>query len=275
MPTGRARGHARDSVPGHRGTPPQQETTVGTDGTSRGAGRRDRWSALLAGAGSLLLAACASTEGTGTLVQVNEFGATIQRVQADSDAANEKVGLVAGRFGALLHFDFEHDALAAFTEFHQAQEAALAALGKMREDVATMKGSAEPFFKHWQADLDRFSSTELKLRSQQRMTETRRRFDAIVASADSTQHAFEAFNAKMRDYSIFLAHDFNEESCAALRGDEARMKDETSALSQGFEKCSQSAREYVQTASLPTASSPAPAADDKTALRTARLRSGG
>ena len=248
---------------------------MGTDGSAKGEGRVLRRAGLLAGAPLLLLLGCASTEPSGTLVQVNEFGATIARVQADSDTAGEKVALVAGRFGALLHFDFEHDALATFTEFHSAQEASVSALAKLRDDVAAMKGAADPFFKKWQQDLERIASTELRLRSQQRMTETRRRFDAIVASTESVQHNFEAFNSKMRDYSIFLAHDFNEESCAALRGDEARMKDESTALAQGFEKCSQSAREYVQTASIPTASSAAPAVEDKTALRNARTRSGG
>jgi len=222
----------------------------------------------------VLLTACASSEPSGTLMEVADFGTTIQHVQADSDAANEKVGQVAGRFGALVHFDFEHDALAAFKEFHASQEASLAALAKLKGDVATMKSASVPFFKKWQADLDRFESTELRLRSQQRMTETRRRFDAIVTSAEATQHTFEAFNSKMRDYSIFLSHDFNEESCAALRGDETRMKDETAALEQGFEKCSQSAREYVQTSALPSASSSAPA-EDKTASRNTRPRAGG
>src|SRR5262249_5981365 len=176
------------------------ETTVGTSGIAAGGGRSLRGGWMLAGAPALLLTACMSSGTTGTLVQVNEFGTTIQRVQADSDAANEKVSQVAGRFGALLHFDFEHDALAAFTEFHQAQEAAVTALAKLKEDVTGMRKAADPFFKQWQTDLELFSSTELKLRSQQRMTETRRRFDSIVASAEATQHGFEAFNAKMRDY---------------------------------------------------------------------------
>ena len=180
---------------------------MGPDGNAKGAGRILRRAGLLAGAPLLLLLGCASTEPSGTLVQVNEFGATIARVQADSDAAGEKVALVAGRFGALLHFDFEHDALATFTEFHAAQEASVSALAKLRDDVAAMKGAADPFFKRWQQDLERIASTELRLRSQQRMTETRRRFDAIVASTESVQHNFEAFNSKMRDYSIFLAHD--------------------------------------------------------------------
>jgi hypothetical protein len=211
----------------------------------------------------VLVTACASSEPSGTLMEVADFGTTIQHVQADSDAANEKVGQVAGRFGALVHFDFEHDAHAAFKEFHASQEASLAALAKLKGDVATMKSASVPFFKKWQADLDRFESTELRLRSQQRMTETRRRFDAIVASAEATEHTFEGFNSKMRDYS-----------CAALRGDEARMKDETAALEQGFEKCSQSARDYVQTSALPSASSSTPA-EDKTASRNTRPRAGG
>jgi hypothetical protein len=225
---------------------------------------------------SLALSACATENRGDGLAQVNEFVATIGRVHTDSELASQKAHAAQEQFSAILAFNWKREAVTAYGEFSSAVDQSSAQLVALKAGVAAMQRSAEPVFKKWASDLDAFASLDMRLKSQQRLLETRKRYDAIVASLEPALVAYDGFDKRMRDYATFLSHDFNEASVAALRGDDHTVHEMVATLDARFDVCQQAAREYVQAAALPTGAAPAePAAAEKAPPKKAAARTDG
>jgi hypothetical protein len=225
---------------------------------------------------SFAASACVSaTRGDG-LSQVNEFVAMIGRVHTDSELASQKAHEVQDQFTAILTLNFSREAVTAYGEFSKLVDQSNKQLVQLKAGVDGMKRAAEPVFKKWASDLDAFASLDMRLKSQQRLMETRKRYDAIVAALEPAIVAYDGFDKRMRDYATFLSHDFNEASVAALRGDDRTVHEMVATLDARFEVCQQAAREYVQASALPSGNAPAePAAAEKTPPKKSAARSDG
>jgi hypothetical protein len=240
--------------------------------------KTSKWCAALLTA--FVVPACATGSRGDGLSQVNEFVAMIGKVHTDSEVASQKAHAVQDQFAAIVAFNFKCEAVAAYAEFSTSVDQSSAQLATLKAGVTAMEDAAEPVFKKWASDLDAFASLDMRLKSQQRLLETRKRYDAIVASLEPALLAYDGFDKRMRDYATFLAHDFNEASVAALRGDDKTVHEMVAALDTRFQVCQQAAREYVQAAALPsgTPNGPAqtePAAAEKAPPKKASTRSDG
>jgi hypothetical protein len=233
-----------------------------------------KWCAVLFA--TLAMSACATGSRGDGLAEVNEFVAMIGKVHTDSELASQKAHAAQEEFSAILAFNWKHDAVAAYAEFSTAVDQSSAQLAALKAGIESMQRSADPVFKKWASDLDAFASLDMRLKSQQRLMETRKRYDAIVASLEPALVAYDGFDKRMRDYATFLAHDFNEASVAALRGDDHTVHEMVATLDARFGVCQQAAREYVQAAALPSGAAPAePAAAEKAPPKKASARSDG
>ena len=218
------------------------------------------WIAALAA--SLALPACESSGRGDGLVQVNDFMTMVERVHTDAELAAQKVHEASEQFSTILAFNFDEPPVAAYNRFGAAVDAETQQLKQFRTSIDAMKRAAEPVFKKWAADLETFDSFEMRTRSQNRLMETRKRYEAILAAAQPAEQAYSTFDKKMRDYATFLSHDFNEAAVAMLRGDEGGVKDGAVALNGHFDACQLAAREYVQASAMPSApAQPEPAAE--------------
>ncbi len=209
--------------------------------------------AVTAAVALLALPSCQS-EGRGEgLTQVNDFMTMVERVHTDAELSAQRVHEESEQFSTILAFNFNEPPITAYNRFGAAVDASSAQLKQFRASIDSMQRAAEPVFKKWAADLETFDSLEMRVRSQNRMMETRKRYEAILAATQPAQMAYETFDKKMRDYATYLSHDFNEAAVAALRNDEHGVKDGATALNGHFDACQLAAREYVQASALPSA----------------------
>jgi len=217
---------------------------------------------IAAVAASLALPACETGSRGDGLVQVNDFMTMVERVHTDAELSAQRVHEATEQFSTILAFNFSEPPVAAYNRFASAVDASTQQYQQLRASIDSMRRTAEPVFKKWAADLETFESMEMRLRSQNRLMETRKRYEAILAAMQPAQQAYETFDKKMRDYATYLSHDFNEAAVAALRGDESSVKEGAVALNGHFDACQLAAREYVQASAMPSAPvQPEPAAE--------------
>jgi ElaB/YqjD/DUF883 family membrane-anchored ribosome-binding protein len=242
--------------------------------TVRGMSRRRAAPWIAAVALSALLPALPSCETSGRgdgLVQVNDFMTMVERVHTDAELSAQKVHEASEQFSTILAFNFDEPPVAAYNRFGSAVDAETQQLKQFRSSIDSMKRTAEPVFKKWAADLETFDSFEMRTRSQNRLMETRKRYEAILAAAQPAEMAYTTFDKKMRDYATFLSHDFNEAAVAMLRADEGGVKEGAVALNGHFDACQLAAREYVQASAMPSAPvQPEPAAERAPAKKNGR-----
>jgi len=206
-------------------------------------------------------AGCASNKPGAGLVQVDQLVTSIEKVHTSSEMAQQRVTESLAALRSLVALDFGDDVVGAYAKTEIALAESTRQLGAFDEDVQEMKSMAEPVFKKWAEDLDSFTNLEMRLKSQNRLAQTRQRYDAIVLSVEPTQAAFAALHQQISDCALFLKHDLNAAACAALRPDVEALSMATDQLDEQLAKCQSAAKDYVEAVALPSMPA-APASED-------------
>jgi len=205
-------------------------------------------------------AGCASNKPGSGLVQVDQLVTSIEKVHTSSEMAEQRVTESLDALRALVALDFGDDVVGAYAKTEIALGESTKQLAAFDDDVQEMKSLAEPVFKKWAEDLDSFTNLEMRLKSQNRLAQTRQRYDAIVMTVEPTQAAFTALHQQISDCALFLKHDLNAAACAALRPDVDSLSLASEQLEARLLACQSAAKDYVEAVALP--SMPAPANDD-------------
>lgn len=230
---------------------------------------------VLAGLLALAAGGCASQKKGASLEQVDALVTAIERVHTGSELAQEKLHAALLSLRELVALEFGNDVVAAYAAAATAVEAA----GKQRTafegEVKKMTALADPVFKRWAADLDTFTSLEMRLRSQNRLAQTRERYEAVAATAEPAQVAYAGLQKQLEDCLVFLKHDLNAGSLAMLRADVSGIGTALQNLDAQMLACQSAARDYVEAVALPSVAEqpvaepePAPAAKPAGASRT-------
>jgi len=207
---------------------------------------------VLAALGALSLPSCGIlSSDDGPLARVDELISCVERVHVDADVGRDRAAKALAALQAMAAPDFRGDAVLAHAELQRAIELAQKHAKDLRYSVDRMKRAAEPVFHRWNKDLAAMQNPELKQRGEARLKETRQRYDAIVAAVDPTLAAFDALNRSLQDHALFLAHDFNAASVAAIADQVRKLENDGRELHSGFDRCMAATRAYVDHAALP------------------------
>lgn len=224
---------------------------------------------------SLALAAsagCASSKPGNSLVQVDQLVTSIEKVHTSSEMAQTRVIESLDSLRSLVALDFGDDVVGAYAKTEIALSESTKQLAAFDDDVKQMKEMAEPVFKKWASDLDSFTNLEMRLKSQNRLAQTRSRYDAIVMTVEPTQAAFATLHQQISDCALFLKHDLNAAACAALRPDVEALSMATEHLDEQLARCQSAAKDYVEAVALPSIPAPAGEGDAKAGSKSSGAR---
>ncbi len=203
------------------------------------------------------LASCANLSGVfavnetnGGPSRVEDLITRVERVHVECEVSREHVRESVAALRSVLDAS-QADPATAFTQFQRAITNSEKQAKALRASFGPMKRAASPFFEQWSNDLESFRSTELRQRSQERLAETRLRFDSIVASVEPTQAVFDSFNAILADRVLFLGHDFNSSSISVVRSEYETLEQLAVELVGRLDQGMSLTRDYVLQASPP------------------------
>ena len=91
----------------------------------------------------------------------------------------------------------------------------------------------------------------MRRRSQARLEDTRKRYSTILAAAEPAQWEYDALNLGLQDLAVFMGHDLNSSSLAAISEEVQMLADQYVELDKRFVEVMSTAGEYVQSAALP------------------------
>jgi hypothetical protein len=174
----------------------------------------------------------------------------IERVYVECEMSQERSRTALETLETLVASDFSGDPVNAYKAFafavedSQEQEQALAGT------IGPMKEAAEPFFDQWASDLSEFSNMDMRLHSQNRLTETRDRYEAILVAVEPARASYKAFNNSLADYQLFLSHDFNASAVSAIEGEVRALAEMADELDMLLGDAREAAQHYVRTAAL-------------------------
>jgi len=201
---------------------------------------------------TLVLGGCGAfgsdTAGPG---KVQDLVGWMERVHVESEVAAQRAAAAVQALRVLTSQDYQTDAVTAYAAFVEAVDASRAQEQALIDVVRPMKASSAPVFEKWEADLALMTSETMRARSQARLDATRGEYESIVKLLDPLMAAYEGFNTGLRDHALFLSHDLNPASLAAIAEDVAGLDRTAHELGFGFGSTLEATRTYIHGAALP------------------------
>ena len=101
------------------------------------------------------------------------------------------------------------------------------AVHKRIVDVETV---AKDLFAEWQKELRDISSETLRRSSEEKLRETRRRYDELYAALKQAEKSMDPVLTRFRDQVLYLKHNLNAAAIASLKGETTSIQEEVSRL---------------------------------------------
>lgn len=203
------------------------------------------------------------------LEAVDELLGEVEQVQVDAAVSKERAQGAMEALRALVGPEFRGDPAAGHAALVTAIGASEDQAEALQDDVRPLRKTGEAVFARWTEDLESFGNLAMRQRSQERLEETRRRYDAVLAAAVSAQLAYDAFNGDLGDHALFLENDFNASAVQVVAGELEGLRSRGKELAKRLDALSAACQAYVaysapeaQVEPVPeTVVEPAPAAE--------------
>jgi hypothetical protein len=221
-----------------------------------------------------LLAGCSGLKSLGIrqssgLEAVDELLGEIEQVQVDAAVSKERAQGAMEALRALVGPEYRGDAAQGHAALLKAIEESEAQAEALQDDVRPLRKTGESVFARWTEDLESFGNLAMRQRSQERLEETRRRYDAVLAAAVSAQLAYDAYNGDLGDHALFLENDFNTSAVQLVAAELEGLKSRGKELGKRLDALVAACQAYVeysapqaQVEAVPeTVVEPAPAAE--------------
>ena len=180
------------------------------------------------------------------LEDVDELLAHVERVQVESAVTKERTHAAVENLRKLVAPEFKGDPISAHGELEVAVERVEDQATALRRSVRPLKQKGEKVFTAWARNLESFGNVAMRQRSQERLEETRRRYDAILSTAGLAQLALDAFQRDLADQALFLEHDFNSSSVALVAQELDGLRNRGKELARRLDTCIAACRAYVE-----------------------------
>ncbi len=100
----------------------------------------------------------------------------------------------------------------------------------VRDRIAAIESVAEALFTEWEAELEQYSSADLRRRSEATLEQTRERYDDLMAAMKRAESKMEPVLVAFNDQVLFLKHNLNAQAIASLQGEVAGIEQDVAAL---------------------------------------------
>lgn len=171
---------------------------------------------------------------------IKRAGDTITAIRA----ARMQIGATVRDYNQILAGEAE-DNRAAYKKLQKSlkkSEKSAAAVGAQAEK---MDSAASEYFASWEASLSEFTSDEMRARSEERMKETRQRYDGILQAGREAGEAFRPFVTLLKDQIVFLGHDLNPAAIEDLQDDAERLNSQAKEVFSKIDETKRTAMRYI------------------------------
>jgi ElaB/YqjD/DUF883 family membrane-anchored ribosome-binding protein len=110
-----------------------------------------------------------------------------------------------------------------------------------------MEQEAQGLFAGWSKSAEAISSEDLKKRSLQRLQDTQKRYDRILAEIKKARDQFDPVMKDLGDQVTYLGHDLNPSATASLKPDAAKLNEKAAKLLAQVDEANKTAQDYIDT----------------------------
>jgi Protein of unknown function (DUF2959) len=115
----------------------------------------------------------------------------------------------------------------------------------VRKRVASVEDVSEALFTEWNAELKEYSSSTLRKKSQEQLTQTRAQYAQLIKAMKRAEAKMDPVLAKFKDQVLFLKHNLNAQAIASLKGELASVEGNINSLIKDLNASIQEADSFI------------------------------
>ncbi len=200
-------------------------------------------------AAALLLAGCQPAYYK-TMEQfgIHKRDLLVSRVEDARDsqqAAKEQFRSALERFSEVLQFE-GGDLEKKYKQLNAEYEGSEKKADAVRSRIASVEDVAWALFKEWEAELKQYSNESLRRASQQKLVETRGRYDQLIGAMKRAESKIAPVLTAFRDQVLFLKHNLNARAIASLQSELVSVESDVASLIREMEASIGEADAFIQ-----------------------------
>ena len=176
--------------------------------------------------------------------QTNRLIDRAEDVVKQTTSARQEIGKTLDSYNALFG-DNVTDLLSAYKDVEKGIERCDKQKVEVQKSIDTMSAEADTYFAGWTGSLENIQSQDLRKRSEDRMKETRGRFDGILAAARDAQKSYDPLISNLKDQWTYLGHDLNPSGIASLKPDADKLNQSATVLFKKIDDGMKTANDYI------------------------------
>ncbi len=173
----------------------------------------------------------------------------VDRVEKARDSqlqAKEEFSSALERFASVVNYD-GGDLEEVYNQLKDELKDLEARAQEVHDRIEAVEEVAEALFDEWEQELEQYSSKRLKLASQRKLRETKKRYEQLIRAMKKAEAKIDPVLVPLRDEVLFLKHNLNARAIASLKGELSRIQIDVSALIKDMERAIAEADSFIKT----------------------------
>ena len=171
----------------------------------------------------------------------------VDRVESAAESQNEAKEEFADAleaFRAVVNVD-GGELETTYDNLNRAYKRAEGQADESRDRVTAVKRVARDLFREWEGELSDYSDAGLRRASEQQLRDTERRYDQLVQKMDAATASMDPVLSVFSDRVLYLKHNLNARSIAALDGETAALEADVARLIAEMEQSISAADAFI------------------------------
>lgn len=153
----------------------------------------------------------------------------IEKARDAQEDAKEQFENALQQYQSVVNFD-GGELEKVYNQLNDEYEASKAASENVTKRINSVEFVAEELFEEWQAELEQYSSADLKRKSQAQLYETKRQYASLIAAMRKAERSIGPVLTVFNDQVLFLKHNLNARAIASLKDELSTVQSDVSKL---------------------------------------------
>ena len=197
-----------------------------------------------AGVALALLASVAVVSSQSSVKQTEKLAKRAQDTVKAVEETRQQIEKTLGLYNSIVQNQAE-DTKKAYSDLGKWVEDCEKRRANASRKVDDMEKEAHTFFAEWTQSLDGITNPDLRKRSQDRMNDTRLRYNDILKVGRQAGGEFDVFVGSLQDQYVYLRYDLNPAALASLSGDAKQVNSQAATLFAKIDETVKMAQEYI------------------------------
>jgi hypothetical protein len=117
----------------------------------------------------------------------------------------------------------------------------------VRDRITSVEQVSQALFKEWKAELNEYSSAELRQSSQKKLSQTRTQYARLIKAMKRAEAKMDPVLARFKDQVLFLKHNLNAQAIASLKNELVSVEGNIASLIKEMETSIKEADAFIAT----------------------------